>query len=676
METTRTDIVPQNTSASPRKRVARACERCKRQKLKCDSYRPCALCVRTGKTCVPSQLRPRRPRRRTTPEDRVRSNDPEVLPSVASLVGIPLSPTNPGIGYNYAQHTSSLSPPMLLPTPDTPRKEESIPTKTSQLVALLPNKPTTRFLSSVYFERINWYTLLFHQGVFTFDLETVLAVLGRGPELDDSAENFSFTAVLILVLASGALCVTKDPKLINQYEELGEVSGEIGNFVEKVLGSVSQCYLDLVELENLESVQICILLGQLHLHHTRRHKRATECISTGVRIAEILGLETRNGDQCLRGEEEGAKEEDIFSIRRELSLDQIRKRVFWTLFEVERTMSLYYGGRLGITYWERGANDYEELKSVKPRRWYSVGEWRDGVDPADKDDGGGITLLEFRKRSAELWVLVGEILGRVYGVNRRCPDTGVSEDLEKKIKEYREKLDAWHESLHPCLRLSNQTQPLSPSSLPHCPAFEKNTFQLQSLSFQLSFNNALLILYRPLLAYPSIYPDAIQTCLSASVQISEIITEHPQLLTKALSTHVAVLFGPHFFMAGMVLYSILAMKPSRPEANEIRQGIYRILESLRKIEDWERVELLQKLLEGAVKRDYQKMIHGFSEPAGEDVGGENPVFREIMEDLRNVCSNATVEEGKKSGTSRGGNRGSNYLEMEQLWIWFRFSSKN
>ncbi|KAL2799735.1 hypothetical protein BJX66DRAFT_292541 [Aspergillus keveii] len=36
------------------KRVFRACQRCQRQKLKCDTQRPCTLCARTGVECVPA----------------------------------------------------------------------------------------------------------------------------------------------------------------------------------------------------------------------------------------------------------------------------------------------------------------------------------------------------------------------------------------------------------------------------------------------------------------------------------------------------------------------------------------------------------------------------------------------------------------------------------------------
>lgn len=33
-------------------RVARACERCRRNKIRCDPFRPCALCTRSGSQCI------------------------------------------------------------------------------------------------------------------------------------------------------------------------------------------------------------------------------------------------------------------------------------------------------------------------------------------------------------------------------------------------------------------------------------------------------------------------------------------------------------------------------------------------------------------------------------------------------------------------------------------------
>jgi hypothetical protein len=44
-------------------RVASACQRCRRHKLKCDSERPCALCIRSGVPCI-SENRPTYRKRR------------------------------------------------------------------------------------------------------------------------------------------------------------------------------------------------------------------------------------------------------------------------------------------------------------------------------------------------------------------------------------------------------------------------------------------------------------------------------------------------------------------------------------------------------------------------------------------------------------------------------------
>lgn len=44
-------------------RVASACQRCRRHKLKCDNDRPCALCIRSGVACI-SENRPTYRKRR------------------------------------------------------------------------------------------------------------------------------------------------------------------------------------------------------------------------------------------------------------------------------------------------------------------------------------------------------------------------------------------------------------------------------------------------------------------------------------------------------------------------------------------------------------------------------------------------------------------------------------
>ncbi|KAK7202494.1 fungal-specific transcription factor domain-containing protein [Myxozyma melibiosi] len=66
-----------SSSATPTtvaKRTARACVRCRRQKLKCDSYRPCALCVRANVACI------------SRPESESKKSSTSSPPSAYSLV--------------------------------------------------------------------------------------------------------------------------------------------------------------------------------------------------------------------------------------------------------------------------------------------------------------------------------------------------------------------------------------------------------------------------------------------------------------------------------------------------------------------------------------------------------------------------------------------------------------
>lgn len=66
-------------------RVPSACQRCRRQKLKCDRERPCALCTRSGVTCI-SETRPKQRRRRAANRSTADS-EPQPLKEASTPAG-------------------------------------------------------------------------------------------------------------------------------------------------------------------------------------------------------------------------------------------------------------------------------------------------------------------------------------------------------------------------------------------------------------------------------------------------------------------------------------------------------------------------------------------------------------------------------------------------------------
>ncbi|KAJ5723442.1 hypothetical protein N7488_001477 [Penicillium malachiteum] len=74
-------------------RVSSACQRCRRQKLKCDRERPCALCTRSGVICI-SENRPTQRRRRGVNRNTVNNaaaNNAAQTPRDASVLVDPLN---------------------------------------------------------------------------------------------------------------------------------------------------------------------------------------------------------------------------------------------------------------------------------------------------------------------------------------------------------------------------------------------------------------------------------------------------------------------------------------------------------------------------------------------------------------------------------------------------------
>lgn len=90
-------------------RVPSACQRCRRQKLKCDRERPCALCTRSGVTCI-SETRPKQRRRRATNRSTVESETQPFKEASTPAGSLNLDPVANGSakGTPTGEHDASL----------------------------------------------------------------------------------------------------------------------------------------------------------------------------------------------------------------------------------------------------------------------------------------------------------------------------------------------------------------------------------------------------------------------------------------------------------------------------------------------------------------------------------------------------------------------------------------
>lgn len=172
-----------------------------------------------------------------------------------------------------------------------------------------PPKPVADFLLETYLEAVHWFMMVFHEPTFRTQYEGILA--GQRYHLQNHKADSKLLLVL-LVLSLGAHYTT--PERVQDHCP----TFDLEDFRTRSLAKVEERLLNLLDGSDIESVQVCVLLGSFYLYHGRPNL-AYVVVGAGIRCSQIMGLLK----ECAwRGVSDIAKEE--------------RRRTFWALFVFDR----------------------------------------------------------------------------------------------------------------------------------------------------------------------------------------------------------------------------------------------------------------------------------------------------------------------------------------------------
>lgn len=232
---------------------------------------------------------------------------------------------------------------------------------------------------------------------------------------------------------------------------------------------------------------------------------------------------------------------------------EARKRCWWAVYEIETFCSMMYGFPLSITdsdcdveqldpYDECSGSAATDSRHHTYNHNYSRGS--SASSSADRP-----TLLFFKCAMSKLSTIVKSALTDLYGTHRNLdkhnkPILDYSSRLQSlviKVAIFDARLLAWYTNLDPKLRLGHLGNPTSPAGgghhyhgrkdhqfgtvgpssgrADHMPgreqwqeghhddvAFEEHLFQLQALALKLAYENARILVHRPLLSYKIVGP--------------------------------------------------------------------------------------------------------------------------------------------------------------------------
>ncbi|KAH0844536.1 C6 transcription factor [Fonsecaea pedrosoi] len=446
-----------------------------------------------------------------------------------------------------------------------------------QLLGLeLPSKRVTDYFLNTYLDAVHWFMMLFHEPTFRSSYERLMATRRF------SRSRSNQVIFILLVLSMGAHYASEDD-VRQRFPTF-----QLQTFRKLSLKKVEDSMHALYDAADLESVQVCVLLGSYYVYYGHPNL-AFVVLGAGLRCAQLMLL---HRESAWRGLSEIAKEE--------------RRRVFWALFIFDRFAATMFGRPCGLSMDEIDIKIPENIgdTTVQHPSFRSTATMPDGtVEP--------VTTFAYLKYKIKLYQISSPIIGDLYFHRSRS----VSE-LALKVYRIDKELSDFFSSLPPELKLEdlcrNPAEPVTANSRP---------FILQALALQIAYDNVQILLHRPLLSqdlrnfktdagtagsqsstYSSGQIDfandnklshrhvheillaSRDKCWESAIRSSKL-GDYRQCLVSARESHAAAFLGINLFTAGMVLCIVALSRPLSSEAQMAKQAVARIMSLSRFLSD-------------------------------------------------------------------------------------------
>lgn len=488
----------------------------------------------------------------------------------------------------------------------------------AQLLSQLPQLEAATLLLDNYFDRIHWFMLVFHQSDFKERFRQLYEGIRR--PLPELRAPLGFLGVF------AAVCVISlSYTNAQQKAKLSSCGIQPAVLRQQLLTTLRLRLLDVVSQGSIEAVQACVLLGSFYLYHGEPELAWPIC-GCGLRIAQALNLHRRIPSQVF-----GPPDLDNPTQRAE----ETRKRCWWAVYEIETFCSMLYGFPLSI-------NDDDcdvDLLDPYPLRsgdssWHAV-SWK---------EKGQATLLSYKHSMVQLSIIVKSALVDLYGLRRSSPEKRTPRvsgqhrlhSLIATVANLEQRLQLWYTNLPKQLLIDSITVSgvgLRKAALNETSAntYFHHLFPLQALSLKLGFENARILIHRPLLSYKMVTsarttnmqghphttnaPDpcrsSIQTCRDAALQISTISSL--PIVRDAADTYAASFVSLHLLTAAVALCILTSLNPLSQESYDCKMGIRRLMEMqsrlrARSIVAEQGLGVSKKLLSLVLTKEMEKML--------------------------------------------------------------------
>lgn len=478
-------------------------------------------------------------------------------------------------------------------------------------------------LVDTYFDRIHWFMLIFHQD----DFRKIWQQMYDQPkeQLIEDCPNPGFISTFLVVIAIALHYAGRHIQNLLQAHGISPV-----DFKERILSTTRAKILDIVSLGSLEAVQTCVLLGTHYLYHGKPELAWPVC-GCGLRIAQALNLHRKLPHSGSMTPE----------IHRQ---NETRKRCWWAIYEIETFCSMSYG-------YPHGIKDSDcDVELLDPSAKSGTGQSHASFDATH---GCPASLLSYKYLMSKLSVLINDILTDLYGLGSlkgksqhgRSSGSSGLQSLVRKVSTLDARLRKWKAEIPAVLQLSDadtttytSADEMDKDIGASGPRFEAHIYQLQALALKLGYENAIILVHRPLLAYKSISaaeagieePNnpardtvklSLQSCRDAALATSNI--EMTPIFSLAADTYAAAFIGMHTFTAGAMLCVLISTEPLGAQSHESKMGLRRLLrmQSLLKSRshstlNTQGLEILERLTKSVMEKELKEMLNSSENEPG------------------------------------------------------------
>ncbi|OBT66795.1 hypothetical protein VE03_03992 [Pseudogymnoascus sp. 23342-1-I1] len=476
----------------------------------------------------------------------------------------------------------------------------------------LPTYEVCNKLLETYFSAVHWFSLVVYEPKFRSRYN---AIVQTGLA---SRSDHGFLLLLLMVLTMGCWYTPK-----NKSSDLGLSGNDMEAIRSQFLKVVQRDFMELMDEDCLEFVQLCALLGSFYLYHGRP-RSSFSILGAATKTAQAMDLH--------RDSETRWTFEDI----------EERKRVWWTVYTWDRFATITYGRPLSIN--DRDCNVQMPSEIVENVHF----------DPLLQ--ATQICLSTYQCRLNLVYRIASPLLEDIYGMRTSHNMDRCSQ--QKMVAEANQALLKWQQDLPPHLSFDRLNDLTAYSST------EEKMHNLQALSLQLTYDNLMIVLHRPLLAgrgslQRPVAPEAtspispfsddmrdvsFKRCLRSALRISNL-QRRPNLFSLARTTHLVSFLGMNLFTASVVLFICALSDTLSDTAQEAKRGLKRTLQMQKSLSkhaslSMQCTTILEDLVELILKKEMEEMLLDHS--ASDDNASADSVTR--AEEFRNVRTNEGTNE--------------------------------